>query len=47
VTILQPWKGTCYRVVKVQEMKMKILENKGAETATQNNTIKNVALYNN
>jgi len=27
----------CYTAVNIQEMKLKVLENKGAETTTQNN----------
>jgi len=47
VTALYPWKECkYYTVVRTQKMNLRILENKNAETATQNSTIKFV-LYNN
>jgi len=47
VVVLQTWKEIkCYAVVTIQNMKMKFVENKGAETATQITIVK-VAFYNN
>jgi len=41
VTVLQTWKESkCYTVVTIQNMKMKFLENKVFEKATQNTIVK-------